>query len=199
MAWITKEHTKFEETKLSVCFLSMVSMSLCLSSSFIPSPIPYTKFPTAEDPIFRVTRFSVSAPLKTSVSASSTRKPAPATKTRNPKDKEFSQTLFFECMEKTPIKKKKKKKEKRKSEKVWVHTLPEVLYYHIHKKNWAITLEVSHHPFVLHKLHPFLFGLKNYDCWLNTWNLIFLCPINWRSFGLSWFRWDATLVWHYFL
>ncbi|XP_014499876.1 pentatricopeptide repeat-containing protein At3g06430, chloroplastic [Vigna radiata var. radiata] len=120
----------------------MVSMSLCLSSSFIPSPIPYTKFPTAEDPIFRVTRFSVSAPLKTSVSASSTRKPAPATKTRNPKDKEFSQTLFFECMEKTPIKKKKKKKEKRKSEKVWVHTLPEVLYYHIHKKNWAITLEL---------------------------------------------------------
>lgn len=120
----------------------MVSMSLCLSSSIIPSPIPHSKFPTTQDPFFRVTRFSVPAASKTSVSGYSTRKPAPKTKTRNPKDKEFSQTLFFEGMEETPIKKKKKKKEKRKSDKFWVHTLPEVLNYHIHKKDWVIALEL---------------------------------------------------------
>ena len=162
-----KKKTKFKVHRNKVicpCFPSMVSMSLCFSSSILPSPIPHSKFPTTQDPIFRVTRFSVSAPSKTSVSASSTRKPAPATKTRNPKDKEFSQTLFFEGMEETPMKKKKKKKEKRKSDKFWVHTLPEVLYYHIHKKDWVNTLEVSHHPLVLQKLHPFLFRLKNYDC-----------------------------------
>ncbi|CAJ1975677.1 unnamed protein product [Sphenostylis stenocarpa] len=116
-------------------------MLLSLSSSILPSPIPHTKFPTTQGQFSRVTRFSVSAPSKITVSASSTRRPAPTPKTRNPKDKEFSQTLFFEVTEKKPIKK-KKRKEKTKNGKIWVHTLPEVLSYHIHKKDWIIVLEL---------------------------------------------------------
>ncbi|KAK7411757.1 hypothetical protein VNO78_03195 [Psophocarpus tetragonolobus] len=120
----------------------MASMSLSLSSFILPSPIPH-KNSTTKDAIFRFTRVSIAAPAsKTTVYASSTRKPAPAPRTRNPKEKEFSQTLFFECMDKKPIKKKKKMKEKKNDPKVWVHTLPEVLSYRIHKKHWIIALQL---------------------------------------------------------
>ncbi|RDX87603.1 Pentatricopeptide repeat-containing protein, chloroplastic, partial [Mucuna pruriens] len=118
-------------------------MSLSFSSSILPSSISHTKHntnPTTQDPIFRGTRFSVSAPAsKTAVSASSTRKPAPAPKTRQPK--EIPQTLFFESTVKTAIKK-KKKKEKENSGRAWVHSLPEALSYQIHKKHWNIALEL---------------------------------------------------------
>ncbi|XP_020234979.1 pentatricopeptide repeat-containing protein At3g06430, chloroplastic [Cajanus cajan] len=115
----------------------MAPMSLSFSSSILPSPISHTKSntnPITQDPIFRVTRVS-----KTAVSASSTRRPVPATKIRPPK--EIPEELFFESTEKKTLKK-KKKKEKKKSSKVWVHSLPEVLSHRIHKKHWVIALEL---------------------------------------------------------
>ncbi|KAH1232502.1 hypothetical protein GLYMA_09G082100v4 [Glycine max] len=114
----------------------MASMSLSLSCSILPSPILHTK-PKPNTNL--TTLVSVSA-SKTSVSASSTRKPAPAPKP--PKVREFPQTLFFENLEKTRIKKKKKMKEETKSGKAWVHSLPEVLSYRIHKRHWSIALEL---------------------------------------------------------
>ncbi|KAL5158714.1 hypothetical protein HKD37_15G043125 [Glycine soja] len=80
-------------------------MSLSLSSSILPSPIPHAK------PNMNLTTLVSFSASKTSISASSTRKPAPAPK--SPKVREFLQTLFFESMEKTQIKKKKMKEEKK--------------------------------------------------------------------------------------
>ena len=130
---------------LSSDSVSMASMSLSLSCSILPSPILHTK-PKPNTNL--TTLVSVSA-SKTSVSASSTRKPAPAPKP--PKVREFPQTLFFENLEKTRIKKKKKMKEETKSGKAWVHSLPEVLSYRIHKRHWSIALEVCHYHLLLQK------------------------------------------------
>ncbi|KAL2327502.1 hypothetical protein Fmac_020929 [Flemingia macrophylla] len=120
----------------------MAPMSLSSSFSILPSSISLAKSntnPITQDPIFGVTRFSVSSPPSlTSVSASSTRKPAPATKIRPPK--EIPEELFFDSTENAL--KKKKKKDRKKSAKVWVHSLPEVLSYRIHKKNWVAALEL---------------------------------------------------------
>ncbi|KAK7328545.1 hypothetical protein VNO77_22655 [Canavalia gladiata] len=117
----------------------MGSISVSFSSSILPSSVSHAKLKTnfiTQDTIVRVTRISVSASAsKTTLSASS------VSKHGRRKENEFPETLFFESTEKTNINRKKKKK-KKENAKAWVHSLPEVLSYHIHKKHWIIALEL---------------------------------------------------------
>ncbi|XP_027335957.1 pentatricopeptide repeat-containing protein At3g06430, chloroplastic-like [Abrus precatorius] len=116
--------------------MASISQSHSFSSPILSSPLHHAK----SNPIFRVTRIS----LVVSASASSFSLSS-LSKNKQRNQSKFPETLFRESMEKTTInkkKKKKKKKEKENSAKVWVHTLPETLSYHIHKKHWNIALQL---------------------------------------------------------
>ncbi|XP_027331743.1 pentatricopeptide repeat-containing protein At3g06430, chloroplastic-like isoform X1 [Abrus precatorius] len=120
----------------------MASISLSFSSSVVPSPIPQDKskitpYPTSQDPIFRVTRFTISPPPSKNPSSSSL-----------PKKKHWKQGEFPGISEtslptrNTPIKNLKKKLDKKNNAKAWVNTVTETLSERVDKKQWLQALQV---------------------------------------------------------
>ena len=140
----------------------MASLSLSFSSSIVPSPKSNPN-PINQDPIFRFTRCSTSAPASKTASVSSSYSSSLVSKNRHRKEGEcpcILVTSFSERARNTPINKKKMKNaENKNNAKALVHTLPETFSYCIHKKQWLKALEVSHHAWVVcaSKIHHFFF------------------------------------------
>lgn len=128
--------------------MDMASISLTFSNSIVPSPIPQDKCkkthnPRSQDPIFRVTRYAVSAPASKTASSDS----SPVVKKRHWKQGEFpgvSETsLPGSTRRRSPIKNLKKKLDRKNDAKAWANTVTEALSERIDKKQWLQALEVS--------------------------------------------------------
>ncbi|XP_057958993.1 pentatricopeptide repeat-containing protein At3g06430, chloroplastic [Malania oleifera] len=141
----------------------MASISLSLSSSFLPSPLPpdrsyHNKLRSREDSIARVFYCAFASPARNTIVSSSPSSSSSAVappQKRHWKEGEFPGTSVAsrptQGKKRAPLKRVKKKLDRKKAAKAWVNTVTEALSDRILNKQWLEALEV----FEMLKEQPF--------------------------------------------